>query len=51
MWLFCEYLYLRQFHNCLSQNLEHIYVLEYNLYIAIGDAKVSPEGRCLELLQ
>ena len=51
MWLiiFCEYFHLRLFHNCLSQNLEHIYMFQHNLYI--GDVKVSPGGRCLELLQ
>ena len=49
MWLFCEYFHLRLFHNCLSQNLEHTHTYEYNLYI--GDVKVSPERKCLELLQ
>ena len=49
MSLFCEYFHLRLLHNCLSQNLEHIYMFEHNLYI--GDEKVRPEGRRLELLQ
>ena len=49
MSLFCEYFHLRLFQNCLSQDLEHIYMFEHNLYI--GDVKVSPEGRCLESLQ
>ena len=45
----CEYFHLRLFHNRLSQNHEHTYMYEYNLYI--GDVKVSSEGRCLESLQ
>ena len=42
-------LHFRLPHNCLPQNLEHIYIFEYDLYI--DDVKVSSEGRCLELLQ
>ena len=30
------------------QNLECIYIFEHNLYIS--DVKVSPEGRCSEVL-
>ena len=42
--IICEYFHIRLFHNRLSQNHEHKYMYEYNLYI--GDVKVSSEGRC-----
>ena len=43
MYLFCGYFQLRLFHNCLSQNLEHIQIFEQD-FLIVHD-QVSSKGR------